>query len=571
MSQESVCQDNNKHLRFFAKPSTYSDALNFCTLFGGESPLPCTPFQAQEIVTKYLESQSNQCRYLKNAPFLWTGFSDTEIEGTFAYKEDEYCNIESWYEGEPNGKRIENCAELRYLGEKSGFLNDEDCETITDCTACTLSEPSIFNLRGMCDQEELDQTYFLQFTNDSTMKHTFYGISMSKIMWNAQNRKWLIKTLAGNTTKASTSTANYDYPLGTRVWEIHEGKCAGQSKFIMSLTSCNETMFACSNGMCIPIANKCDMNFDCEDKSDEEDCDVVIIPKGYRNDYLKKHTTSEYDVDLSFMLKDILEISENRQTLYSMFSIELSWYDPRLLFHDLRSDSHQNSLNAEKKHKIWIPDIKFLNNPEGISTSRLESDKSAKVKIIKNSTGVMNNPTEASRRLVYEGSRSQIRKLGYYSTTTVCIFDLLFFPFDQQKCSIVMEIESSNRIPPIVRPELHPRSAEVEKYGKYLVRNISIRQEGFCVKVEIALGRSLLGSLMTVHMPSLIINVLNQATTYFGTENFDTIVTVNLSSMMVLSALLISVSNSLPPTTYIKVSTKYQNFLKLLGKGQTRS
>ena len=248
-----------------------------------------------------------------------------------------------------------------------------------------------------------------------------------------------------------------------------------------------------------------------------------------------------------------LNLSEDHQTLFTMFSIELSWYDPRLLYHDLRSDSHNNGLNAEMKNKIWIPDIKFLNNPSGSSTSRLESDKSAKVSVIKNSTGMMNNPTEASRRLIYEGSRSQIRKLGYYSTTTVCIFELALFPFDQQKCSILMEIESSNRTPPKVKPELHPRSGDVEKYGKYLVRNISIKSEGSRVRVEIALGRSLLGSLMTVHMPSLIINVLNQATTYFGSDSFDTIVTVNLSSMMVLSALLISVSNSLPPTTYIKV------------------
>ena len=29
------------------------------------------------------------------------------------------------------------------------------------------------------------------------------------------------------------------------------------------INCCNETMFACSNGMCIHIENKCDMNFDC--------------------------------------------------------------------------------------------------------------------------------------------------------------------------------------------------------------------------------------------------------------------------------------------------------------------
>ena len=80
---------------------------------------------------------------------------------------------------------------------------------------------------------------------------------MSQIIWNAENRKWIIHSLGGNTTKASTNSANSDYPLGSRFWEIQEGKCEGKSR-LMSLTSCNETMFACSNGMCIPIENKCD-------------------------------------------------------------------------------------------------------------------------------------------------------------------------------------------------------------------------------------------------------------------------------------------------------------------------
>ena len=43
--------------------------------------------------------------------------------------------------------------------------------------------------------------------------------------WNAENRKWIIHSLGGNTTKASTNSANSDYPLGYRVWEIQEGKC----------------------------------------------------------------------------------------------------------------------------------------------------------------------------------------------------------------------------------------------------------------------------------------------------------------------------------------------------------
>ena len=48
-------------------------------------------------------------------------------------------------------------------------------------------------------------------------------------------------------------------------------------------------------------------------------------------------------------------------------------------------------------------------------------------------------------------------------------------------------------------------------------------------------------------------NVINQATNYFkGDDIFGDVITVNLTCMMVLSALYISVSNSLPITSSIK-------------------
>ena len=49
-------------------------------------------------------------------------------------------------------------------------------------------------------------------------------------------------------------------------------------------------------------------------------------------------------------------------------------------------------------------------------------------------------------------------------------------------------------------------------------------------------------------------NIINQATNYFkGDDVFEGIVMVNLTCMMVLSALYISVSNNLPSTSSIKM------------------
>ena len=73
------------------------------------------------------------------------------------------------------------------------------------------------------------------------------------------------------------------------------------------------------------------------------------------------------------------------------------------------------------------------------------------------------------------------------------------------------------------------------------------------IKIEITTGRSLGSIFLVTYLPTILINIINQATNYFDSESFfDAIVTVNLTCMMVLSTLYISVSNSLPNTAYVK-------------------
>ena len=58
---------------------------------------------------------------------------------------------------------------------------------------------------------------------------------------------------------------------------------------------------------------------------------------------------------------------------------------------------------------------------------------------------------------------------------------------------------------------------------------------------------------MVTYLPTIILNVINQVTNCFeGTIFSGDIIKVNLTSMMVLSALYISVSNSLPATASVK-------------------
>ena len=58
---------------------------------------------------------------------------------------------------------------------------------------------------------------------------------------------------------------------------------------------------------------------------------------------------------------------------------------------------------------------------------------------------------------------------------------------------------------------------------------------------------------MVTYLPTILMNVVNQATNYIrGDDKFSLIYTINITCMMVLASVYLSVSASLPSTSDIK-------------------
>ena len=65
---------------------------------------------------------------------------------------------------------------------------------------------------------------------------------------------------------------------------------------------------------------------------------------------------------------------------------------------------------------------------------------------------------------------------------------------------------------------------------------------GNVLMVEVILGRRLLSIVLTCYIPTILLNVISHSTNYFRPDLFDTTVEVNLTTMLVLTTLFISVS-----------------------------
>merc|ERR1719186_1065016 len=73
------------------------------------------------------------------------------------------------------------------------------------------------------------------------------------------------------------------------------------------------------------------------------------------------------------------------------------------------------------------------------------------------------------------------------------------------------------------------------------------------IRASLSFRRIFKNRIFTIFIPSLTIIFVSQATLYFKSEHFKTSIPVAITSMLVMYTLYQSVSNKLPPTSYLKL------------------
>ena len=82
-------------------------------------------------------------------------------------------------------------------------------------------------------------------------------------------------------------------------------------------------------------------------------------------------------------------------------------------------------------------------------------------------------------------------------------------------------------------------------------RNRESPEEG--IQVMLILKRRIINELLTSYLPSILLIFISYSTTFFRPFYFEASVTVNLTTMLVLTTIFIAVMDKLPSTAYIKM------------------
>ena len=106
--------------------------------------------------------------------------------------------------------------------------------------------------------------------------------------------------------------------------------------------------------------------------------------------------------------------------------------------------------------------------------------------------------------------------------------------------------------------ELHPNHLTMKQSSDMQVFHLTewkLRFNSPCevLKMSISMQRKITSEVMTTYFPSLLLIAITFATTFFKPFFFEAALSVNLTTMLVMTTIFISKMESLPPTSDIKM------------------
>ena len=145
----------------------------------------------------------------------------------------------------------------------------------------------------------------------------------------------------------------FDLPLGRKTWNRYVGS------FVLTLSNCEKDEFTCDDGKCIKLklffsilfifsfsfkvllfSDRCNVNLDCEDNSDEQNCSKVNIPENYAQHLVPKTPGKPLTVYISVKIISISSIETTDMKIYSNIALKMRWYDFRYVIIERYNNKH---------------------------------------------------------------------------------------------------------------------------------------------------------------------------------------------------------------------------------------
>ncbi|KAG0726719.1 Gamma-aminobutyric acid receptor subunit rho-3 [Chionoecetes opilio] len=546
---DKLCQEASGTDYFIFTDFTAPAAFQVCEGLGGYVPTPQSRGEYETIVQAvemYHKNGEHTCKR------FWAGITDQQEEGVWTLVKHMSKLEPPWAVDEPDGSNLENCAVVEGPLQMADARCDEQ-----QCVVCAVPRRPVWKLLGACERYHRN-THFVAL-QDANEGFLFRGYSDYRMV--RDRTHWLWWDWRNNETVASLSNGVNGVPIGRQNWTLKRAMCGqteGEKRRLL-LTPCPSDFFSCDDASCIRLYQRCDLKFDCRDKSDESGCQLVRFPPIYRPDLppvvnSRNNESSPLPVTVRVIIESA-DVDTPSMHMHVNLNVSMTWQEARLNFLNLNEDYTLNRVPYETMRKVWVPVIDFTNT-KGIHIT--QTDHQATMVVNMHGKPKLGDETRPEELEVYPGPENPMSVRRKYSITFQCQFHLKMYPFDEQFCHLELTmLSASSRL--LVFDEVgtaaifegNPNLVE------YFVGDVDIdfrNDRDFAVMfVKLQLLRRSGFIIMNVYIPSLLLLVISYLTLYFTPTNFQVRVLASLTSLLVMATLFTQASSSLPKTSYFKM------------------
>ncbi|KAK7083948.1 hypothetical protein SK128_013704 [Halocaridina rubra] len=160
---------------------------------------------------------------------------------------------------------------------------------------------------------------------------------------------------------------------------------------------------------------------------------------------------------------------------------------------------------------------------------------------------------------MYAGDGALIVQQQHYSGSFVCVFGVFDYPFDRQRCNILVQLSAiSKELVSFTANKSTAVYLQNPELPTYLVGDFSATLPAnqtrlSIIEVGFTLTRRYTLIVLNVYLPSLMLMVIGYATLYVKVDQLEIRSSVSLTTLLVLYTFFNQTSSSLPQTAYVKL------------------
>ena len=345
---------------------------------------------------------------------------------------------------------------------KDALVNDWECYSMPQSCPCQYpgqgrpeegkgSGPRThmleLHMRGACMNSYLmdewpEQLYTPKQLRSDPGNIMLVGEYTNRIRYNESLSMWVLTDVKSGLV-ATTRASKRSHAIGKYEWTVTGDKFEGCSTesytTTLKLTGCGQDLdvpqFTCDDGQCIGMEQRCDQLPNCRDKSDEENCQLLMVEDSYNQRIppisIRDQAIVPVAVNVSIAVLKIVSMEEVQHKIRLQFKISLQWYENRALFNNLKKKTSRNSLTKREVEDIWLPYV-IYDNTDMKEAVQLWDDVKTTVVVTREGGYTQGFYDILDEVHIYNGIDSKLTLYQTYTKEFQCQYYLQRYPFDTQ-------------------------------------------------------------------------------------------------------------------------------------------